>query len=257
MKEEIAAKLVKDTFRNGFTEERFIPFIKNFLNELDQDNLFSYAESEVPSSYREYIKQYRRIGQYEDPEGEILDVLSVNLKRETSPKRARTMQRNFIGWYLKSQGYSKDNALVAFYHEDVEDWRFSYVKRSYRSEKNESGKISTEEELTPPRRFSFLVGQNEPSHTAQNQIVPILENDKDNPTLSDIEKAFNVETVTDEFFKKYRDLFLNLKDSLDEVVEKDSAIKADFESKKVNTVDFAKKLLSQIVFLYFLQKKVG
>ena len=255
MEEERAAELVEDTFRNSFSEERFIPFIKNFLNELDQDNSFSYAESEVPSSYREYIKRYRRIGQYEDPEGEILDVLSVNLKRETSPKRARTMQRNFVGWYLKSQGYSKDNALVAFYHENVEDWRFSYVKRSYRSERDESGKISAEEELTPPRRFSFLVGQNEPSHTAQNQIVPILENDKDNPTLSKIEKAFNVEIVTDEFFKKYRDLFLNLKDSLEDIVEKDQEIKADFESKEVNTVDFAKKLLSQIVFLYFLQKK--
>ena len=191
MKKEMAAKLVEYTFGNSFREENFIPFIKNFLNEVDQDNPLSFGESEVPSSYREYIKQYKRIGQYEDPEGEILDVLSVNLKRETSPKRARTMQRNFIGWYLKSQGYSKDNALVAFYHEDVEDWRFSYVKRSYRSEKDESGKISTEEEITPPRRFSFLVGQNEPSHTAQNQIVPILENDKDNPTLSVIERAFN------------------------------------------------------------------
>ena len=255
MKEERAVKLVKDTFKNSFSEERFLPFIKDFLNEIDQDNSLSFGESEVPSSYREYIKHYKRIGQYEDPEGEILDVLSVNLKRETSPKRARTMQRNFIGWYLKSQGYSKDNALVAFYHEDVEDWRFSYVKRSYRSEKDESGKISVEEELTPPRRFSFLVGQNEPSHTAQNQIVPILENDKDNPTLSDIEKAFNVEIVTDEFFKKYRDLFLNLKDALDEIVEKDLAIKAEFEKKEVSIVDFAKKLLSQIVFLYFLQKK--
>ena len=255
MKEERAVKLVEDTFRNRFSEKRFLPFIKNFLNEIDQDNLLSFGESEVPSSYGEYVKQYKRIGQYKDPEGEVLDVLTVNLKRETSPKRARTMQRNFIGWYLKNQGYSKDNALVAFYHEDIEDWRFSYVKRSYRSEKDESGKISTEEALTPPRRFSFLVGQNEPSHTAQNQIVPILENDKDNPTLSDIEKAFNVEIVTDEFFKKYRDLFLNLKDSLDEIVEKDQEIKADFENKGVDTVDFAKKLLSQIVFLYFLQKK--
>ena len=255
MRKESAVQLVENTFRSSFSEERFVPFIKNFLNEIDQDNSLSSGESEIPSSYKEYIKQYKRLGQYEDPAGETLDVLSVNLKRETSPKRARTMQRNFIGWYLKSQGYSKDNALVAFYHEDVEDWRFSYVKRSYRSEQDESGKISTEEELTPPRRFSFLVGRNEPSHTAQNQIVPILGNDKDNPTLSDIEKAFNVETVTDEFFKKYRDLFLDLNESLDGIAEKNPAIKADFESKEIDTVDFAKKLLSQIVFLYFLQKK--
>ena len=44
---------------------------------------------------------------------------------------------------------------------------------------------------------------------------------------------------------------------LDEVVSNDQKIKADFEAKGVNTVDFAKKLLGQIVFLYFLQKKDG
>ena len=255
MKEQIAIKLVEDTFRNSFSEEKFIPFIKNLLNEVDPNKSFSFDPREVPSSYKKYIKQYKRIAQYTDPEGEKLDVLSVSLNRETSLKRARTMQRNFVGWYLKSEGYSKDSALVAFYNEDIEDWRFSYVKRSYSTEKDEDGKISTGEGLTPPRRFSFLVGKNEPSHTAQNQIVPILKNDKKNPRISDIEKAFNVETVTDEFFKKYRNLFLNFKDSLDEIVGKDPAIKADFESKEVDTVDFAKKLLSQIVFLYFLQKK--
>ena len=230
-------------------------FIKNFLNEIDHDNSFSSDESEVPTFYKEYIKQYKRIGQYTDPEGAKLDVLSVNLKRETSPKRARTMQRNFVGWYLKSEGHSKDSALVAFYHEDAEDWRFSYVKRGYRSEEDETGKIKIKEELTPPRRFSFLVGENEPSNTAQNQIVPILENDKDNPTLLGIETAFNVETVTNEFFEKYRNLSLRLKEALDEIVERDLAIKTDFETKKVRIDGFAKKLLSQIVFLYFLQKK--
>ncbi|MEA2113152.1 MAG: TaqI-like C-terminal specificity domain-containing protein, partial [Patescibacteria group bacterium] len=39
------------------------------------------------------------------------------------------------------------------------------------------------------------------------------------------------------------------------VVKKDPKIKADFEGKGVDTVNFAKKLLGQIIFLYFLQKK--
>ena len=32
-------------------------------------------------------------------------------------------------------------------------------------------------------------------------------------------------------------------------------IKSEFKSKKLDSVDFVKKLLGQIVFLYFLQKK--
>ena len=254
MKEE-AVKLVEDTFGKSFSEENFIPFIKNLLNEVDPNKSFSFDGRGVPDSYREYIKQYKRIAQYTDPEGEKLDVLSVSLNRETSLKRARTMQRNFVGWYLKSEGYSKDSALVAFYHEDSEDWRFSYVKRDYKLGKDETGKIKIKEELTPTRRFSFLVGENEPSHTARNRIVPILENDKDNPTLSGIETAFNVEVVTDEFFEKYSGLLKNLEKQLNEIVEKDEKIKTDFEEKEVHVSDFAKKLLSQIVFLYFLQKK--
>ena len=255
MEKKRAAQLVKNTFENRYNKEGFSQFITDLLNEVDQSNSFSYSESGIPILYRGSIKQYERLAQYKDPAGDTLDVLAVNLKRETSPKRARTMQRNFVGWYLKSQSYSTDNALVAFYHEDMEDWRFSYVKIGYRPEPDESGKISIEEELTPARRFSFLVGKNEPSHTAQTQIVPILGDDKDNPTLSVVEKAFDVETVTDEFFRKYRDLFHELKDSLNNLVEEDPKIKNEFGRKKIKTDDFAKKLLGQIVFLYFLQKK--
>jgi len=118
---------------------------------------------------------------------------------------------------------------------------------------NEKGKI--EEEFTPARRSSFLVGKNENSHTAQSRLLPLLLDDEANPTLHDLEDAFSVERVTKEFFEKYRDLFLRLKEALDEVVKKNPEVKADFESKGVSIVDFAKKLLGQIVFLYFLQKK--
>ena len=46
-------------------------------------------------------------------------------------------------------------------------------------------------------------------------------------------------------------------ETLDEVVKNNSAIRKDFISKGVDTVDFAKKLLGQIVFLYFYRKRVG
>ncbi|GAI39138.1 unnamed protein product, partial [marine sediment metagenome] len=45
------------------------------------------------------------------------------------------------------------------------------------------------------------------------------------------------------------------KETLDELISKDSKIRSDFKTKNINTVDFSKKLLGQIVFLYFLQKK--
>ena len=67
--------------------------------------------------------------------------------------------------------------------------------------------------------------------------------------------AFDIETVSKEFFLKYRDLFIRTKVELDKFVANDAKVRADFEAKGVDTVNFAKKLLGQIVFLYFLQKK--
>ena len=64
------------------------------------------------------------------------------------------------------------------------DWRFSFVRMDYRTIQTESGKVKVKEDLTPARRYSFLVGKNEPNHTAQQQLVPILEDDRNNPTLA-------------------------------------------------------------------------
>lgn len=82
--------------------------------------------------------------------------------------------------------------------------------------------------------------------------------------MKEIENVFSVEVVTDEFFKIYKEKYLQLK----ELLENDE----DFikEAKRINdstrdsndnseitdlAEEFAKKLMGQIAFLYFLQKK--
>jgi hypothetical protein len=177
--------------------------------------------------------------------------LQVFLSKETSLERARTAQRNFIADYLKNN--LKIAALVAFIAPEEQDWRFSLVKMEYSLDVKE-GKLKTSEEITPAKRWSFLVGLNEGSHTAQSRFVALLES-SESPNLKELEEAFNIEKVTNEFFEKYCDLFLRMKESLDRLLEKDLQLKIDFESKEITTVDFAKKTLGQMAFLYFLQKK--
>jgi hypothetical protein len=87
-----------------------------------------------------------------------------------------TRQRNYIARYLQTRG-EKDAALVAFVSPDPEDWRFSLIEMEYELGITPTGRIKPEIELTPARLCSFLVGENESSHTAQNQLLPILEND--------------------------------------------------------------------------------
>ena len=134
----------------------------------------------------------------------------IKLQKETSIERGRTMQRNFVAGYLQGKYGSsneKEAALVAFVSPDEEDWRFSLVKMDYKFEQTQTGKMKVKEEFTPARRWSFLVGKNENSHTAQSRLVNILANDEHSPTLAELEQAFDIETVTKEFFIKYRELF--------------------------------------------------
>ena len=255
MSDFFSKKIVRDTFEKSFNKEQFTLFIKNLLNHIDESSdgaTFVYRGQYIPEVYQDSISSLERIGKYTDPEGKKIELLIVNLKKEKSLDRARTLQRNFVAWYLDGSrnGVLKDAALVAFVSPDLDSWRFSLVKMDYKIQE-----AKVKKDLTPAKRYSFLVGSQEKSHTAQSRLVPIIEDDKNDPSLKQIEEAFNIEKVTKEFFEKYRDLFIRLKESLDEVVGKNTKIKDDFEKNNIDTTSFAIKLLGQIVFLYFLQKK--
>lgn len=250
-----AQNLIRETFESSFDKSRFTNFVKNLLNNIEESS-FTYQGNKIRDAYRDHIQKLERIGKFSDGKKNI-DILVITLQKEISLVRARTMQRNFIAQYLannNSEGM-KDAALAAFVSPSENDWRFSLIKMDYEFGKTKTGKTKVKEEYTPAKRWSFLVGPNEKSHTAQKQLVDILKNDEKNPVFEELEKAFDIETVSKEFFDKYRGLFIDTKEELDRVVKKDNKIKLDFEKNNVDTVNFVKKLLGQIVFLYFIQKK--
>lgn len=246
-----AIALVQRTFTGDYSPAPFEQFITNLFKgeytPLDKRRDGDY----VREAFRSFVQGYRILGTYSDAAGSTLDVLEVTLHRNSSLDRARTAQRNFVADYLKKQG--RDAALVAFLSPDQHDWRFSLVKLEYALEVKD-GKVKTEEELTPAKRWSFLIGRHEGSHTVRSRFLTLLQ-DTQKPLLNELEDAFNIESVTDEFFKKYCELFFKMKDSLDKLIEQDAAIKSEFEVRELTSVDFAKKTLGQMAFLYFLQKK--
>jgi len=244
-----AQRIVQEILGAPFDKSAFIKLTKELFNEIDESKAF-HARGYVPEAYKKYVKTYERLATYTDPDDLKIDILIVYLQNETTLERARTSQRNFIAHYLKDRG-QKDAGLVAFVSPDLTDWRFSLVKMDYKID--EKGKV--QDDFTPARRWSFLVGANENSHTARSRLAPLILDDTHNPTLAELEEAFNIETVTKEFFTEYRDLFIRVKEALDHIVNADLKIKNNFTQNVVNTVDFAKKLLGQIIFLYFLQKK--
>ena len=256
MNKQQASTLISTTFENAFDEDQYLRFLRELFNgQIDEsdDRKFDLYGQYIPDSFKEYVRRYKRLGTYTDPDGHEIDLLIVILRRDGSLDRARTMQRNFAAYHLKRR--DKETAIIAYTTEERGDWRFSMVRREPVVAFSEAGNLIAKHELTPVRRYSFLVGQSERSHTAQQQLFPILLDDKHDPTLDGLEEAFNIETVTKEFFERYKALFLQLKEELDRLTTKDSRVQAEFKAKELDTTNFAKKLLGQIVFLYFLQKK--
>lgn len=190
-----------------------------------------------------YIKSYKHLLTY-DYDFTSIAVLEINLQKNSMIKKSRTFQRNYIAKILKNNGL--DAALVAFYNSDyLNEWRLSFVKFEYI--KDDEGNFV--EDLTIPKRSSFLVGQNEPSHTAKKQLLQLVS--QENISIETLSDAFGIERVTKEFFERYKEKYLELNDLLQ---NNEQFLTVSIE-KSFSSQEFAKKLLGQIVFLYFLQKK--
>jgi adenine-specific DNA-methyltransferase len=252
MDKKQATSIIENTFNSAFNRDAFIGFVGNLLNLQSHD--FLLKNIDIYDSYKEHINSFELVVKYSDGRNDI-DILIVTLIRDTSLDRARTMQRNLVARYLnEKQG---DAAIVAFYSPNAQDWRFSLIKMEYNVSQTETSfkfKQEINHDLSA-KRWSFLVGKNERSHTAQKQLVDILANDQVSPSLDLLEQSFNIEIVTKEFFEKYTDLFHRMKESLDSLLDNDQQLKSEFELKEIDTSDFAKKTLGQMAFLYFLQKK--
>ena len=85
----------------------------------------------------------------------------------------------------------------------------------------------------------------------KERLYPIFVADDLDPSLDDLENAFSVEAVTNNFFEQYREKYLDLKEYLDGNPD----FTAEAASRGFDSEQFAKKLMGQIVFLYFIQKK--
>lgn len=246
-----ARQSISKLFTQPFNWERYQLFLRNLLNRYEPRD-GHYTGNHIPDAFKQHIKQYWRIGKYVDPEGRELDLLIVEVKSLNKLERARSSLRNFSVNRLKQ--FEKEASLIAFYAEDDKgaDWRFSFVKIEHEAYKDDKGKIKLKQELTPAKRYSYLVGVHENSHTASKQLLPLLEMDYADPRIEEIEAAFGIEKVTDEFFDQYKVLFQKLAEHL----KRQAWFKKGSEEERDQQVSrFAKKLLGQIVFLYFLQKK--
>lgn len=154
MHEEAARKLIKETFNQSYSHDRFRKFIRELTKNYEDRN----TSGQVPNNFKDSIKSVFRVGKYVDAERNEIEILAVTLAKDTSLDRARTLQRNFVAHHLSD--HDKEAALVAFVSPDSNSWRFSLVRRELSLTRSFKGKTKAGQDFSPARRFSFLVGEN-------------------------------------------------------------------------------------------------
>ena len=227
-----------------FDMSKFNEFIKDLLNLENENIIDGKSQKATSEQYKNYIDTAQLYARYEDSKRRKIGVIVIKLQDNKHPANARTMQRNYIAHLLDA--YNLDATLSAIYSDTDDTWRLSFVKQEIDFS---DGKLKSK--FTPAKRYSYLFGKDEPNHTAKEQLLELLEKNDKKYSIEEIEEKFSVEKVTKDFFENYKENYLKLKETLESNEEFISESKrCDFTSE-----EFTKKLMGQIVFIYFLQKK--
>jgi adenine-specific DNA-methyltransferase len=137
--------------------------------------------------------------------------------------------------------FSIEKALVIFFCRDSEKYRFSLIESSLVW----VNEVNVKRKFSHPKRLSFLLGHNTKVHTPYNQFK------KNILDYNDLKKRFDKEVVTEEFFENYKRLYQDLLIKF----EADNKFKNFLKNSDLKIEIFTRKLLGQIIFCYFLQKK--
>lgn len=206
---------------------QMFPQVEYFINGVDSHT----------SSAKEIlaIKNGGQIGTARLSDGRSLAVFQFEVADSVHIGRNRKSLREIAAQYVDQSLIH--GALVFYYSNNQDDYRLTYIAKQ--SFFNENGEFIKKE--TAPKRYTFLLGINEPCTTAASRILELIDkNNSGSVTLADVTEAFSVERLNKEFFSEYKKHY--------------QTFLATLSDEKRNR-DYVKKLLGRLVFLQFLQKK--
>jgi adenine-specific DNA-methyltransferase len=219
-------------FKAPYNKEEAVSFLGQFLPDD-----FQKANEEIKVDFKpQFIRNIRKIGEVSSLEN--LHIYEIIHESENDPRVSLSKDS-----FRLLAHFNVRKALIFFVSQNSPNYRLSLVTVDL---KWESG-AKVKREYSNPRRYSFFLGPDARVHTPHDFLVK--KGQAKNTT--DLLSRFDVEIVTKEFFTKYKGLFGDVSGYL----EKDHGFKIFAEKNDIDIDTFSKKLLGQIVFCYFLQRK--
>ncbi len=225
----------KIELRNKLSAKFDFQIWKEIFERIFSTSNVEYLSQEV-SIDAALIKNGGQVGTIRLDDGRSLAIFKFEVADNIVIARNRRGLRDIAAKYVDQSLIH--GALVLYYSDNQTDYRLTFVAKQ--STFDESGQLIKTE--TAPKRYTFLLGPNEPCTTAANRLYELLECKRKNGSiyLADVTEAFSVERLNKEFFDGYKKQYFNFLATLSDT--------------KQNR-DYVKKLLGRIVFLHFLQKK--
>ena len=186
---------------------------------------------------------------------ELLQIFDITVSDRVMMERNRVNIQKLVRAVMAD--YSCAFMLFHYGDDSRWDWRFTYCRKS-----------GNKEESTDSKRFTFLLGPGQSCRTAAENFCNLYEK-RESLKFENIERAFNVEALSNEFFDKYKEKYDKFVEFITgkrylkkgnkyvetKIHEPHPTLYSSFKNNDKLVRDYVKKMLGRIVFLHFLQKK--
>ncbi|TAE25416.1 MAG: hypothetical protein EAZ91_19100 [Cytophagales bacterium] len=220
-----------------------------------------FTQPRILAQDADTINLAQQIGSVKLADGRSLGLFDVSVTEAVQIARNRKGLRDLAAKYIDQNIIH--GALVFVHGPNQIDYRLTFIAR-YSAFNLET--LELERNETAPKRFSFVLGPNEPCTTAARRLMELV--GKPVIDLKALTDTFAVEPLNREFFRQFKDVHFkkiwhylaehHWPDFLGDVPMPTGTAPADIKEKDrlaKPVRDFAKKMLGRIVFLHFLQKK--
>ena len=250
---------LKDILQNSYSQEKWIKtlqFLSGSKNLLTISLEPKFVEIKSAKA-KEIVVEVVQLGTLKTTDGITLPIFDVTLQNGIKIEYNRVGVNELLKTHILKDAVK--GAIVTFHHptqfigsnDAKSEWRFSFISKFGSDYFAEAESVETN-----PKKYTYIFGTSEEHRTALERLYNL---EQSRFRLEDFFEAFNVEPVSNNFFKEYKDFY---KDFVEELSKKDSPNRAIFEKEGISTDDlekdirnFVKRLLGRLVFLYFLQKK--
>lgn len=223
-----------------FKQDEFSNWIEEFLPDFSRD----IRKVEVPTGFSD-VKSIITLG--ESPLG--VRVFIIETLKDPSGRKVGLAKDSFS--LLKN--YGTPNALIAYYSENSDNWRFSLLTST---PVWNDGKIITK--LSNPKRHSYVLGPNAKVNTPNKFLI------KKGKALDfiDLKSRFSLEVVNKEFYKEISESFTKLVGGIKGEGKNKKTYESLLKLPSANdhsqiSIEFAVRLIGRIIFCWFLREKIS